>query len=279
MPNSPILTFKKPEHPSLTPHINYYYFYQSKAVTSHVEFIHFPHFKRTLNCFKDASITLSKYCREVVHAPKGSYTHIFHRHLKFPRKAILEGPFDIIGISFHPLGIFHFIDDDLAEQGHEFFFAQLGKAFNQQITQVFQKDSAVEKGELLDQFFVNCYRPFHHQHLQKAVQLILGHQGNISLQEICATLGVSRRTLHRYFTRYMACSFRDFKTVVKFRNAFDQYFQADQTNKLSELAYWANYYDQSDFISQFKTKTNATPTELLPHITPTASELFWKFSS
>jgi len=51
--------------------------------------------------------------------------------------------------------------------------------------------------------------------------------------------------------------------LIKFRNALYQY---NNGSKLTQIAYYNNYYDQSDFIKQYKKLVGLTPKQLFKNI-------------
>jgi AraC-like DNA-binding protein len=128
----------------------------------------------------------------------------------------------------------------------------------------------------LDVLFESLYRDFDAPIVEKSVEIIIKRKGDIYLNELAEVLNISRRTILRNFKAHLNCSFQDFKNVVKFRKAIEHNNQKSTYNKLSDLAYDLNYYDQSDLIKTFKSMTNETPKRMLAAISPLSNKLIWK---
>lgn len=144
------------------------------------------------------------------------------------------------------------------------------------LDEIFKTDSIADRVKLLDVFFEKVLQDFKAPVLEKAIEILIKRKGNIGLAELETHLNTSRRNLLRHFKLYLGCSFRDFKSVLKFRIALEHGTQG--TKKMSDIAYDSNYFDQSDLIKGFKSKTNETPKNLLKDITPLTKKLLWKFN-
>lgn len=265
-----------PSTPKLKKHIAYYYFLKGGNQKTPVEFSYYPHYYSTLNFFKHGEIVIKGATRYVFHNKQKAYTSVFSRNTKSVKSSLLEGPYNVIGVVFKPLGINHFVIQKLHNQFQEYIFEALGITLHTYLDNIFDKAVFSQKAQLLDEFFSHNYNEFKAPILKDAVAKILACKGDINLTELSAFCDVNRRTLLRHFKDHLGYSFRDFKAVVKFRTALNQGIQKGQLNKLSDLAYDANYYDQSDFIKQFKVKSKETPKQMLKTVTQVTDQLLWK---
>ena len=257
-----------PKNALVKKHIAYYYFFSDKHESSHFEFWHYPHYQTSLVFFKNAEIREDEVARYINSTDEDKLQCIFNNNLIGAKKEVLQGKFSIIGLVFHPLGIKHFqnINPIVTDR----FFA-LG------LNEVFEAKDEANRVQKLDEIFERLHQDFHAPVINRAVEIIINRRGDVYLNELAELLNTSRRTILRNFRAHLNCSFQDFKNVVKFRKAVEQNNQNTRSNKLSDLAYDLNYYDQSDFIKAFKSMTNETPKKLLPQVRPVSEKLVWKY--
>ena len=83
-----------------------------------------------------------------------------------------------------------------------------------------------------------------------AVQEMLNRNGDMSIVEMASISGVSKRTLERYFHRFIGISPKKYSRVIRLAHIF-KLVQEEHAN-WAEIAYKGGYYDQSHFIKEFK---------------------------
>jgi len=266
---------KKPLKPTILPpvssklkkHIAYYYCLTEKDEKSHFNFSHYPHYQTSLVFFKNAEFVEDKNVRHITCINEDNLKCIFNNNLIGARKEVVSGRFNIIGIVFHPLGAKHFLKINSTD-AEDFYKDDLNEVFTLR-----DMSNRVSK---LDEMFEKSYQDFDQPILKHVVDIILDRKGNIYLDELTEILNISRRTIHRKFKSHLNCSFQDFKSIVKFRKTLEHGVQKTQPGKLSDLAYDFDYYDQSDLVKVFKSKTEETPKKMLADITLMSDKLIWK---
>lgn len=92
---------------------------------------------------------------------------------------------------------------------------------------------------------------------QKAAQYIIDSKGEISIQKIIEDVGVSERSLERYFKSHIGVSPKFYSRIIRFSNIFNLVQVADFN--WSDVTYLAGFYDQSHFIKNFKEFTGEEP--------------------
>ena len=92
---------------------------------------------------------------------------------------------------------------------------------------------------------------------KKAVQLILNSKGEISLSSIRKKVGMSERSLERYFKAYIGLSPKFYSRVIRFAHIFS--LAQEQQLNWTDITYLKGYYDQSHFIKNFKEFTGEEP--------------------
>lgn len=92
---------------------------------------------------------------------------------------------------------------------------------------------------------------------RNAVELIIKNKGRLSLKEIQNKVGISERSLERYFEMYIGLSPKFYIRIIRFSYIF-QLTQKDCID-WAEVAFLSGFYDQSHFIKNFKEFTGEEP--------------------
>lgn len=96
---------------------------------------------------------------------------------------------------------------------------------------------------------------------QAAVGRIMREQGNVRVESLAATLGVSRRNLERLFALELGFSPKSLCDVLRFQSAL-RLAQQRGSGNWADIACEAGYFDQSHLIRAFRRFAGATPTGL-----------------
>jgi len=83
-------------------------------------------------------------------------------------------------------------------------------------------------------------------------------QKGVSLQSIQNGLNISERSLERHFKQYVGISPKLYARINRFQSALENIRQT-QYNKLTDIAYQSDYFDQSHFIRDFKEFAGTSP--------------------
>jgi len=117
----------------------------------------------------------------------------------------------------------------------------------------------------LDQLLLDNYMPFVNKNLANAIRLMGDDDSNNEVNDIEYQLGVSRKTLLRIFKTNTGISPTSFRRVVRFRQALEK--NKIQSLSLTQLAYIANFTDQSHFIKEVHKLTREKPSSFLKSAT------------
>lgn len=91
----------------------------------------------------------------------------------------------------------------------------------------------------------------------QATTLMIESQGKIGLAEIQKQIGVSERSLERFFKRHIGLSPKRYYRILRFSNVFN--LVQEKGFKWSDVVYLGGFYDQSHFIKNFKEFTGEEP--------------------
>ncbi|WP_373524589.1 DUF6597 domain-containing transcriptional factor [Aquiflexum sp.] len=179
-----------------------------------------------------------------------------------PLEVMAAGKGKCFGIWFHPHGFSNFSNipvghfTDKAIQLNDFFEAPfLGRIqelnFKGDVNQLITFINAFFERKLI----VHTYEP-KNKLLEFAMsKLTLETPADISI--LCDELNISRRYLELIFAEKIGLSPKLFQRILKFQKALSEVKANRQ--KLTEIAYEFNYFDQPHFIREFKKFTDELP--------------------
>jgi len=96
--------------------------------------------------------------------------------------------------------------------------------------------------------------------IEKICEIIKLHHEEITVSEIGNALNVSQRMLQIKFKSATGLTIKKYIQILKFRKSVDQMVNSGLDKlKLTDVALYNQYFDQSHFIKQFKDVTKTTP--------------------
>lgn len=96
--------------------------------------------------------------------------------------------------------------------------------------------------------------------IEKICEIIKIHHEEITVSEIGKSLNVSQRMLQIKFKSSTGLTIKKYIQILKFRKSVDQMVNSGLDKlKLTDVALYNQYFDQSHFIKQFKDVTKTTP--------------------
>lgn len=268
-----------PSDPELSKHIEFYYFMSSKDPNFSKSFDHYPHIRTTLNIYHKCRVEVDPKSRKVISDPEAETQYYLTNSWSGAKSAIVQGPVDIIGVVFRPLGINHYLPTDFSRVFVEDVVSlpDIWSPLKQSAASIFATTSTQDRVRILDSCFSAQRKPFDQKALLEMVQQLLDNDGKVEANQLAEIVGISRRTAQRLFQRHLGCSISTFRKIIKFRKALDLYHNSGDKPSLTEVAHLANFYDQSDFINQFKSQVGASPKKEIALIeSMTKPGLLWK---
>ncbi|GAA3758222.1 AraC family transcriptional regulator [Flavobacterium ginsengiterrae] len=96
--------------------------------------------------------------------------------------------------------------------------------------------------------------------IEKICEIIKSQEEEISVSEISRDLKLSQRLLQIKFKTATGLTIKKYIQIMKFRKSVDQMVNSDlEKLKLTDVALYNKYFDQSHFIKKFKDVTKTTP--------------------
>jgi AraC-like DNA-binding protein len=100
--------------------------------------------------------------------------------------------------------------------------------------------------------------------VKKLQELLLEEEIDYSLKNLSSILKIHPIHLSREFSRYFGTTLGNYIRLLKLNKAF--YLLASNKFSMTEICYQCGFYDQSHFISNFKSIYKTTPSNLLKQI-------------
>ena len=100
--------------------------------------------------------------------------------------------------------------------------------------------------------------------ISKAIEIVEKQSGDVKVQDLSNSLGVSDRTLRNHFFNFIGCAPKEYIKLVRLRQV--AYQMKHSKNSLMDIAYENNYSDQAHFIRDVKDATGKSPRQLKKEI-------------
>lgn len=110
--------------------------------------------------------------------------------------------------------------------------------------------------------------------VKSTIDMIMSTKGSAAINTILKDNLSKRRQLERKFIQQIGISPKQLGKVIRLQTALKLLLNR-QTEKLTEIAYESEYYDQSHFIKDFKEFTGTNPKEFLGDSSMSLSSLFY----
>lgn len=270
--------FIRPKNKALAKLIKGYYVHTAANPNFYSKVTFYQNITTTISVYKD-SVTSSKGRLRKQHFKRDKgFTSLLVGLVDKYQEVEFYGPLDRVAIVFHPGGINHFLEEPLSNylQKHFSEFHGFGREFDMVLTQVYAEQDIESKRNLLDNFFLSTYQLFSEEKLLIAIDTLTNSTKAIKVEDLARQLEMSRRTLLRKFKKHLGYSIEEYISVIKFRKALLNFQTKKETKGLSGIALDSQYYDQSDFNHQIKSRSELTPKQLFEQLEIVDDVLFWK---
>ncbi len=96
--------------------------------------------------------------------------------------------------------------------------------------------------------------------LDRILDVIHFHQGQIELKSISTQFSISYKKLERLFDKYVGLSPKTYLRIIRFNSTLNS-LKTSSNNSLTDISCMSGYYDQNHFIKEVKYFTKLTPKE------------------
>jgi len=234
------------------------------------EYFAFPHNVSSIVFFKDVEIKYSNHLLEINKTQTKNAPIIIIGKYVEPLLVKYNDYVKEIAVNFSSTGINYFFDvefNDIARlpiqvlnnnQLKEFSILLFNTNENERITEI-------------ERFFKQRFIKKDLQLIEKIIRTVENDK-LIKFKDISKALDISARSLNRLFHKYIGCSPKDYKKIIRFRSAIKDYNKKGLN--LTEMCLKNDYYDSPHFTREFKKLTNMTPKNYFQHLTLESAKEF-----
>lgn len=174
----------------------------------------------------------------------------------------VTGSFQIMGVYLQPTALKTLFNIDAFELNNQ--NVSLEFLIDEPIlAQLVDATSVNEKIDILTLFFLHLVQKSRYGDGKAEFASTLLQKAK-SLKEIQVEMNISERSLERMIKQYVGVSPKLFSRIIRFQSGLKTLRQTDFKN-FTELAYLAEYFDQSHYIKEFKEFTGTNPTNFVLH--------------
>ncbi|RAV29311.1 AraC family transcriptional regulator [Sinomicrobium soli] len=168
----------------------------------------------------------------------------------------VTGAFKIIGVYFQPTALKTLFNVEAFELNNQ--NVSLEHIIDDPILEkLINATSVNEKIDILTYFFLNLIQKIRYNDSKVEFASTLLQRGK-TLKEIQIEMNISERSLERMTKQYVGISPKMFSRIIRFQSGLNILRKTDFKD-FTELAYMADYFDQSHYIKEFKEFTGTNP--------------------
>lgn len=186
-------------------------------------------------------------------------------------------------VQFKTLGAFVFLNDPLHYYTNNYI--TLDSIFNNEADETWEKlqeaNSIKEQFLLVENFLYRklLKNKLPNKKLVSTIEILISNNIPFSISQICSKLNISRKHLNHLSKEFAGVSPKTLSSLYRLQATLKT-ISGTPTEKLSNVAYQLEYFDQAHFINDFKKFTDLTPNEyahlaarveslkLVPHFIP-----------
>ena len=175
-----------------------------------------------------------------------------------------DGMFGLIGIEFTPTGFYKMFGLDSSQFTDNIVnFKTFCPEDQKELYRYTRYDEVNMILELTEKHLINRPKANYDTGLtDRAIDIMLFHNGNISIAKVAASLSVSTRTLGRLFSQQVGLSPKNYSKIIQLNAVFTS-LAKNNPAKIQSLANEYGYFDHSHFIRDFRRFIGAKPKDFL----------------
>ena len=190
------------------------------------------------------------------------------------------GYVNTFAIRFYPFGFANFVNIPIENLANK--ETPLKELFGEQTSEILEKRIALtenvkEKIQIIEGFLLEKLNEEKtiDKIVKTTIDALMSSKGNKSISNITSKNKSMRRQLERMFRKQIGISPKQLGKVIRLQTALKLLLN-QESEKLTNIAYKCEYYDQAHFIKDFKEFTGIRPKEFLGHENMTLSSIFYK---
>jgi AraC-like DNA-binding protein len=189
----------------------------------------------------------------------------------------------MVVVQFKALGAFIILNDPLHYYTDNYI--PLDNIFNKEADETWeqlQEAKTINEKLLITENFLYrklLYNKLPSQKLIATIEILFDKNTNLSITDICKKFNISRKHLNNLSKEYVGVSPKMLSSLNRLQTTL-RTISSSKTDKLTNVAYELEYFDQAHFNNDFKRFTNLKPTEyvkliaqnstmkIIPHFIP-----------
>ncbi|WP_028283562.1 AraC family transcriptional regulator [Olleya marilimosa] len=190
------------------------------------------------------------------------------------------GYVNTFAIRFYPYGFANFVNMPIKNLANketpiEFLFGE--KTANELEQKIIQAINSRERIEIIENFLLDKLnkKTTIDNIVKTTIDALLATNGSASISTILKGDLSKRRQLERKFLKQIGVSPKQLGKVIRLQTALKLLLNKE-SEKLTDIAYKTEYFDQAHFTKDFKEFTGINPKEFLSNENMTLSTLFYK---
>ncbi len=265
----------RPSSEQLGQYIDCIYFLRHGPEDS-ARYISFPSVFTNLSLLRQASLEHTDENIRIIGDRNSGPVHIYRRNLLKPCLVSYSGMVEEVTIFFRPLGVHHFpVLNERITATDTFLSYRPDAEEALSWDPIWTGNGLIEKMSAIESILEKWWQPFSHPFLDQAIQR-LAEDLALTTEALAQHVGISRKTMHQHFEKYLGLSPSQYRKITRFRNAVREKMESRQPQTLTELAYAMEFFDQSHMIRDFKSLTGFIPREYFKKIrTMEKSSIQW----
>ncbi|SEL99845.1 Helix-turn-helix domain-containing protein [Chitinophaga rupis] len=270
----------KPGSSELQKYIECFYILKRSAQEEPINYLTFP------SVF--SIVVISQHTRTVHHKQQLTITYDPETPLEtklvanFNKPVLVRyvGAANEITAYFKPLGLNAFLDEPLSTfQKEDYTDFKPFPDYERSMQRILSITEQADKIKALESYWLGKLKRFEHPFLPQLVHAFseAGEMASVTAQAI--VLGVSRVTVTNEFRKHLGLTPGHFKKIIRLRKSISEQ-KKQPGNRLSDLTYALDYFDQSHMTREFRALTGMPPKKFfrdIAHIDP--EYISWMFLS
>jgi AraC-like DNA-binding protein len=179
----------------------------------------------------------------------------------------VKGPYKFVVFQLYPFASKYLLGVDPKELNDECFdLYQLQhidmKSYNNNLANCSSLEGQVKIISQLMRKLINWNLVSPNDKVQQAIDIILQHDGKITVRKILDQVHLTERTFERNFLSQVGLTPKQFAKIIQFQRSLRQLTKTN-FDKLIDIGHDSGFSDQSHFIRTFKKYTGQTPSYYL----------------
>jgi AraC-like DNA-binding protein len=263
----------KPKNETLKKFIDCFYILTHSKKDSKTTYFTFPSIFSIVTICSNIKLSRTSNKLEVSQSLDQNFISDIETKFNEPLLIQYEGEIKEVTIYFKPLGLSAFLDKPLSNYSSEKnnIFTPF-KDYNETMKSILELESRDKMIDMLEKYWLTKHKGHQNFKLENSMNDIIKNP-DISISLIAKNNNINHKTLISHFKKHTGKTPTEFRKIVRFRKAL----QNKKNKNLTEVSYFANYFDQAHMIKDFKSLTGYKPKSFFKNLSTVEGKVNWVF--